>query len=100
MFWMQTIIMTLKLHECASHEPGEDLQKDFEIGQLEHKLMATQEDILEQAANLKIERDEDFRIVNNIWSSETDFMSKEELSDVDKMTMSLHKYFSQRVFNQ
>ena len=59
--------------------------------------MATQEDILEQAANLKIERDEDFRIVNNIWSSETDFMSKEELSDVDKMTMSLHKYFSQRI---
>ena len=57
--------------------------------------MATQEDILEQAANLKIERDEDF--VNNIWSSETDFMSKEELSDVDKMTMSLHKYFSQRI---
>ena len=41
-------VIRLKLHECASHEPGEDLQKDFEIEQLEHKLMATQEDILER----------------------------------------------------
>jgi len=87
----------LKLHECASHEPGQDLQKDFEIEQLEHKWMSAQEEILEQAVKLKIETNEDFKVVSNIWNLEAGLTSHENLSYVERLTMSLNKFFAQRI---
>ena len=82
----------MKLHECALHTPGQNPSKDLEIDVLENELLALQEDILEQAAILKIETVQDFKTVSNVWRLASEFEFKTELNSVERITRSLHSY--------
>jgi len=90
-------ITVMKLHECALHEPGQDLQKDAEMDALENELLAIQEDILEQTAKVTVETVKDFKMVSSIWDCASGLKHKKYHNPIEQMAMSMHQYIGAKI---
>lgn len=85
-------VTTLKLHECAQHVPGNDLDKDKEITALENQLLSLQEDLLEKTVTLNIKTDADFKIAKNIWKLAKGLKFDADPKLLDRLALSLFQY--------
>lgn len=90
-------VAALKLHECALHIPGEDLEKDTKIAELESQLLYLQEELLEKTSDFEIKTDVEFRQMKNLWQLAKGLKLKNDMNLLDQLALSLFQYAEQKV---
>lgn len=89
-------VLTLKLRECALHVPGNDLDKDFEIAELESQLLFLQEELLEKTTEIEIKTKSDFKQARDVWQLAKGLKFETNINFLDRLALSLFQFAEQR----